>query len=138
MWDASARQRVRADEGGVAVKHDHLAVEPVQQRQRLRDRVPGAELLFLKRHLRVGVELADRARHRLGAMARDDDHTLGVQCPARGQRVADQRHATQPVKNLGQVRKHPAALPGRKHHQGHCLFRHAAISRFMFHCRRSN
>ena len=120
-------ERIRADEGRVAVQHHDLAFETVQQRQGLRDGMARPELLFLQRDLRLGVQLRDSLPHRIGAMSRDDDHPLWIKAAARGQRMAHQRHAPQPVQHLGQVRQHPAALPRRQHHQRHRLIRHPPV-----------
>ena len=118
------RQRVGANEGRVAIQHHDLARETLQQRQGLGDRVAGAKLFGLQRHLRLGVELAHGLRHRLGAVARDHHDPVGVEAAARGQRVANQRHTAQPVQHLRQVGLHPAALPRRQHHQRNRLSRH--------------
>jgi hypothetical protein len=72
----------------------------------------GAKLFFLQRDPRLGVQLGDGLGHRLGAMTGDDDDIFGLKAAAGGKRVADHRHAAQTVQHLGQVRLHPAALPG--------------------------
>ena len=73
--------------------------------------MPGAKLFFLQRNPRLGVQLANGLFHRLGAMAGDHDDIFGLKAAAGGQRVANQRHATQTMQHLGQIGLHPAALP---------------------------
>ncbi|GLK62553.1 hypothetical protein GCM10017635_00210 [Paracoccus kondratievae] len=60
-------------------------------------------------------------------MTGNNDHRLGFKRPASGQRMTDQRYTSQPVQNLGQIRLHPAALPGSKDDQGYGFIGHLCL-----------
>ena len=95
---------------------------PVEVRdggQRDRGRVPGAELLRLRRP--AARRARSRARwclHRLPARTDDDDGRRGPQRVGRGEHVAEHRAAAEGVQHLRRRRPHPGALPGGEDDDG--------------------
>ena len=69
-------QRFGADERRIAVKHDNIAIEPVQCSAGLRHRMRGSQLFGLTHDDGVCVMNANHRRHPVAAVARDDDSAV--------------------------------------------------------------
>ena len=81
----------------VAVKHQRIALKPVQCGARLGDRMGRAQLFVLQNGLRVGIIGKGCAAHRLGPMSRHNHGFFGGQCCPCAHRVHQHRRAADRV-----------------------------------------
>ena len=102
------------NERGVAIQDQGGVGCVIENRKRLLNRVPGAELGHLTHELQLAA-LCGRL-NQLGAMAGDDDACCAIQRRHGVQHVLQQGLVGQFVQHLGQGRLHPSALAGRHHH----------------------
>ncbi|MNM74023.1 hypothetical protein D3C81_857720 [compost metagenome] len=98
----------RLDQRHVAVQHQHLL--GTDERQRLGDRVAGAELLLLEDEIQVVGRQA--LAHRFGAVADDHMDALRLQRPGGVDDMAEHGLAGDRMQDLGQRRAHAGALTG--------------------------
>ena len=101
--------RRRADEGNVAIKNKHVALEPGQRALRLLHRVAGAELRILHRDRRAVTQL----RLELIAAMPGHHHRAGRRkFGGAGQQMLDHRPPGDRVQHLVQLAFHAGALAG--------------------------
>ena len=105
-------QRVGLNKGRITVKYHGHAVEALQRRTGLGDRMGGAKLLLLFDDDGFGVMGQGGGTHHLGTVTRDNDGVLGLKHAAGFHRVDQHRLASDGVQDLGQVRIHPCAFAG--------------------------
>ena len=102
-------QRVGAQQRHVAVKYEYRLVAR-QMRQRLADRVTGAELLGLQRP--VDREIGEGRAHCVATVAVHHAGVRRVQGRCGAQHMPEQRAVRQGLQHLGQGGAHALALPG--------------------------
>ena len=115
-------QRAGIQQRHIAGEDDHRPVEPgaglVQCREPALHRPAGARDLVLVRDHRVGVELTHVRRHLLPFVPHHDGDPLGAQVPRRGEHVAEEAAAADPVQHLRGRGSHPRPLAGGEN--DHC------------------
>ena len=122
------RQGLRGDEGCVAVQDHGVAGKPFKRGARLRHRMGRAKLLVLLRRHRLRREHGQRRGHRCCAMTGHHHDPFGTKRRTGFEDMTQQGIAAHLMQDLGQVRHHPAALPGREHDQCCLVSCHALLA----------
>ena len=112
-----AFERFGADEGRIAIKHDHVARCPLERPAGAEHRVAGAKLFGLDHHLCRVIEGLRRGGDRIGPHAGDDDGAFGGKRGTGFHRVDQKRRASHRMQHLWQIGVHARALPGGEDNQ---------------------